>query len=81
MNSRVKFGVYKLLLELGVKKEDIQIDAALSNIIPYLNTEWNCFLFFLESKYNIRLNEEDEQKLITVENTVEQVQHHLGFRS
>lgn len=73
MNNDIKFGIYKLLLQLGVKKEDIKPEAPLNTIIPYMHTEWNCFLFFLESKFNIDINEQEEQYLITVGSTIDTV--------
>ncbi len=73
MNRTIQFGIHKLLLYFGVKKEEIRPEAQLDTIIPHYQSEWNSFLFFLESKYDIELNEKEERNLITVESTVNTV--------
>jgi len=66
---------------MGAKREEIELDSALKNLIYFDDQEWLCFLFFLESKFNLSLTEQDERKLQTVESTINTVQLKLNMEA
>lgn len=78
MDKAIRIGVYRILRKLGVKRNDISIDARLNKIIEFDAQEWTIFLFLLESRFDIFIDNQYEKRLITVEDTIETVRHILN---
>lgn len=78
MDRSIRIGVYKILRKLGAQREEINPENKLKNLLEYYNDDWNILLFFLESKFDIFINKEQEEQLITVEDTIEIVRANLN---
>ncbi len=73
MERSVRIGVYRILRRFGAQREDIMPNSKLSDLFEIDEVEWNCFMFFLESKFNISISKEEELKLVTVKNTIDTI--------
>ncbi len=71
MDKLIRIEVYRILRKLGAKREEITPETLLKKLIAFDEQEWTFFLFFLESRFNISINNEEEQKLVTIENTID----------
>jgi hypothetical protein len=72
MNA-IEIGVCKALLKTGVnkhhiRKEEIELMQVIDN-----RTDWNCFLFYLESNFNIDISHEEENKLNSYTNVIQAI--------
>jgi len=77
MDKTIRIGLYRILRKLGVKREQIIPDALLKGKFFFDNQDWNCFLFFLETNFNITISAEDELKLETVGSTINTIHSKL----
>jgi len=78
MDRSIRIGVYKILRKLGAKREEIDPDVKLQNLLEYYADDWNILLFFLESKFDIFISQDQEQAIVTVEDTIEIVHSNLN---
>lgn len=63
--------------KLGVSRDEIQPETSFDNDLFFDDKDWTCFLFFIESRFDISLQPEEEQQLNSVGNTIETVSRHL----
>lgn len=77
MEKEIKLGVYKILRKLGVDRDDIQPETQFKNDLFFDDMDMTCFLFFVESKFNISISDEETNQLKTIENSISVVDHHL----
>lgn len=78
MERFIHTGVYRTLRKLGAAREEIMLNAKLNDLFEIDEVEWNCFMFFLESRFNISFNRNEELKMITVEDTIVAVNNKLN---
>lgn len=78
MDRSIRIGVYKILRKLGAKREEITPEIKLQNLLEYYSDDRNILLFFLESRFDIFINEKQEEQLVTVEDTIEIVRSNLN---
>jgi len=71
MDKSVRIGLYRILRKLRVRREDIYEDAQLKNNLIENDIEWNCLLFFIESRFEMQISKNQENSLITVGNTID----------
>lgn len=81
MNKNIRIGLYRVLRKMGAKREEICLNAKLTNLIDFDDQEWLCFYFFLESKFNFNLTREEEKSLQTVASTLSIIESKLGLRA
>ncbi len=67
--------LYKIFRKMGVERNEISLNTSLSKDLCFDNFDMNIFLFFLESRFDININEEDVPKLQTVGKTLEFVKN------
>jgi acyl carrier protein len=77
MNKEINLGLYRILRKLGVNREEIRPETQFQNDLFFDDTDWNCFLFFVESKFNISISNEEEIQLHTIANSVDIIDRHL----
>ena len=77
LEKTTRLGVYRILRKLGVNREDIYPEATFKNDLFFDDKDWVCFLFFVESKFNISLKDEEVMQLKTVESTIHTVDKYL----
>jgi len=77
MEKEVKLGLYKILRKLGVQRDEITPETQFKNDLFFDDIDWNCFLFFIESKFKISITKEEELKLQTIGNSIDVIDRHL----
>lgn len=77
MAKTIELGVYRTLRRLGVNRQNIYSEASFTKDLFFDEDDWNCFLFFIEERFNIQINDEEAVNLVTVGNTVDLVNRHL----
>lgn len=77
MHKEINLGLYRILRKLGVNRDDIRPETQFQNDLFFDDTDWNCFLFFVESKFNISISNEEEIQLHTIANSVDIIDRHL----
>jgi acyl carrier protein len=78
MEKTIRLGVYRVLRKLGVNREYIYPEASFKNDLFFDDTDWNCFLFFIEEQFNISINDDEALKMASVANSIEVVNRHLS---
>ncbi|MBO4603464.1 MAG: acyl carrier protein [Salinivirgaceae bacterium] len=79
MEKQVRLGVYRVLRKVGVNRQYIYPEASFTNDLFFDDIDWKCFLCFVEEQFNIEINDEEAQRLVTVENTIELVNKRLSL--
>lgn len=77
MERLIHIGVYRILRRFGALREEIKPSSNLSDLFEIDDVEWNCFMFFLESKFNVSIRPDEEVKLVTVNQTIELLKNKL----
>lgn len=75
MEKHIRIGLYRIFRKLGVKRDEIYFDALLKKNIFFDDQEWTCFLFLIESHFDITLSKSDEEKMKTVGGTIQLIQN------
>lgn len=81
MHKNIRIGLYRVLRKMGAKRDEICLNAKLTNLIDFDDQEWLCFYFFLESKFNFNLTREEEKRLQTVASTLNVIENKLGIHA
>jgi acyl carrier protein len=77
MEKEIKLGIYRILRKLGVNRDEIKPETQFQNDLFFDEIDWNCFLFFVESKFNISISNDEEGQLQTIENSIDIIDRHL----
>ncbi len=77
MEKDIKLGIYRILRKLGVNRDEITPETQFQNDLFFDESDWNCFLFFIESRFNISLSNEEEKQLYTIGNSIDIIDRHL----
>lgn len=77
MQKEINLGLYKILRKLGVNRDEIKPETQFQNDLFFDEYDWNCFLFFVESKFNISISNEEETQLQTIGNSIDIIDRHL----
>lgn len=77
MEKEVKLGVYRILRKLGVQRDEIYPEAKFNTDYFFDDKDWNCFLFFIESKFDISISDDEQKELVSVKNTIDFVDRHM----
>ncbi|MBO7595297.1 MAG: hypothetical protein J6T12_10025 [Salinivirgaceae bacterium] len=79
MEKQVRLGVYRVLRKVGINRQYIYPEASFTNDLFFDDIDWKCFLCFVEEQFKIEINDEEAQRLVTVENTIELVNKRLSL--
>lgn len=79
MDKTTRLGMYRILRKLGVKRDEIYPEASFKTDLFFDDTDWICFLFFIESKFNISIDDEELTKLTNLESSITTVNRHLSL--
>ncbi len=66
---------------MGVPREQVSLKTNLSQDLFFDNYDMNIFLFYLESKFNININDGDLPKLKTIGNTLNYIEQRVVLAS
>lgn len=79
MNSKsIRRSLYKVLRKTGVPKEMINEEASLRDELFLDDLEMNCFLFYLETKFEVAIKNEELPQLNSVKSTIDFLQKHCA---
>jgi acyl carrier protein len=78
MEKTIRLGVYRVLRKLGVTRDYIYPEATFKNDLFFDDSDWNCFLFFIEEQFKISINDEEALKMVTIDNSIQLVNKHLS---
>lgn len=77
MEKKINLGIYRILRKLGVDRDEIKPETQFQNDLFFDEIDWNCFLFFVESKFDISISNEEEVQLQTIGNSIDIIDRHL----
>ncbi len=69
-NKSIRRNLYKVLRKTGVPRERIAADASFSYDLMMDEVDMTCFLFYLETKFNVEIDNESLQNIKTVQSTI-----------
>ena len=69
--------LYKIFRKMGIPRGKVLLNTDLYYDLGFDNYDMNIFLFFLESKFNIKVNDIEIAKLTTIGNTLHFVEEKL----
>lgn len=69
-NKSIRRNLYKVLRKTGVPRERIAADASFSHDLMMDEVDMTCFLFYLETKFNVEIDNESLQNIKTVQSTI-----------
>ncbi|SMO71552.1 acyl carrier protein [Saccharicrinis carchari] len=76
--ERIRRNLYKVLRKTGVPRDLIIEDAALQEELLKDDLDLTCFLFFLETKFEVEIENSELAKLYSVGSTIEFLQKHCA---
>ena len=79
MERQVRLGMYRVLRRVGVDRDSIYPEASFKNDLFFDEIDWQCFLCYVEERFNIILNDDEIRQLATVGNTIDLVNKHLSL--
>ena len=74
----IRRGLYKVLRKTGVPRERIVEDATLKEELLIDEVDLTCFLFLLETKFQVEIENSELIKLNSVSSTIEYLQKHCA---
>jgi len=77
MDKRTRLGMYRILRKLGVKRNEIYPEASFKTDLFFDDKDWLCFLFFVESKFNISIDDKEIDRLTNLESSIHTVNRYL----
>lgn len=77
-NKGIRRNLYKVLRKTGVPRDRIQENAALQDELLYDEVDMVCFLYYLESKFNVNISNDEIPQLRSVSSTIEYLQKHCA---
>jgi acyl carrier protein len=74
----IRRNLYKVLRKTGVPREKIVEDAFLREGLLYDDLDLTCFLFLLETKFQVEIDSQEITELKSVETTIQYLQKHCA---
>ncbi len=79
MNAKaIRRNLYKVLRKTGVPKNRISEEANFRDELFVDDLDMNCFLFYLETKFDLDINNEEVGHLTSVKSTIDYLQKHCA---
>ena len=69
-NKSIRRNLYKVLRKTGVPRDRITTDSSFSYDLMMDEVDMTCFLFYLETKFNVEIDNESLQNIKTVQSTI-----------
>lgn len=79
MQKHIHRDLYRILRKMGAKRNEIELNEKLTDLICFDDQEWLCFYFFIESRFNISLTSLEEKSMQTVANTITLIEKKLDL--
>ncbi len=74
----IRRDLYKVLRKTGVPRDKIVENATLKEDLLVDDLDLNCFLFLLETKFHLEINNTELKKLNSVASTIDYLQKHCA---
>ncbi len=79
MNAKtIRRNLYKVLRKTGVPKNRISEEASLRDELFVDELDMNCFLFYLETRFDVAIENEEILQLTSVRSTIDYLQKHCA---
>ncbi len=79
MNAKaIRRNLYKVLRKTGVPKSRISEDANFRDELFVDDLDMNCFLFYLETKFDLNIKNDEVVQLTSVRSTIDYLQNHCA---
>jgi acyl carrier protein len=72
----IRRNLYKVLRKTGIRRDLIAEDAALKNELLKDDVDMICFLYYLETNFNVNVPNEEIGQLTSVKSTIDYLQRH-----
>lgn len=69
-NKSMQRILYRVLRKTGVRREKINLEASYTDDLRFDQLDWTLFIYYLESFFQIRLNDFDISKMRVVNDTL-----------
>ncbi|WP_068475420.1 acyl carrier protein [Saccharicrinis aurantiacus] len=76
--TAIRRNLYKVLRKTGIPRESISEDANLQEGILKDEVDLTCFLFLLETKFQVEIDNSELNNIRSVESTIEYLQQHCA---
>jgi len=76
MPTDILIGAYKILRKMGAEQEEIKPETNFYSDLFFDKTDITCLLFFMESRFNIDVNDQEAEGMKTVNDMLEIVSKH-----
>jgi acyl carrier protein len=73
-NKDIRRSLYKVLRKSGVPRERIAVDASYANDMLMDDVDMTCFLFYLETRFNLNIETEALPRIYSVQSTIDFLQ-------
>lgn len=74
----IRRNLYKVLRKTGVRRELIAEDATLRDELLVDDVDMICFLYYLESSFNVDVPNDEIHQLTSVKSTIDYLQRHCA---
>jgi acyl carrier protein len=74
----IRRNLYKVLRKTGVRRDLILEDATLKNELLVDDIDMTCFLYYLETNFNVAVPNEEIGQLASVKSTIDYLQRHCA---
>ena len=74
IDKYIRRNLYKVLRQTGVPRDRIAEDASFRNDMMMDETDMICFLFYLETKFNLIIENEALPQILSVKSTINYLQ-------
>lgn len=77
MEKKTRLGMYRILRKLGVKRDEINPEVSFKTDLFFDDNDWLCFLFFVESRFDISIDDQELDSFTNIEASIKTVNRYL----
>jgi len=77
-SAKIRRDLYRVFRKTGVPKELIDENATLSNDLFIDDNDMTCFLYYLETNFNVNIKNDEIKRLVSVKDTIDYLQSHCA---
>jgi acyl carrier protein len=74
----IRRNLYKVLRKTGVRRDLIEENATLRNDLLVDDVDMTCFLYYLETNFNVDVPNDEINQLASVKSTIDYLQRHCA---
>ncbi len=77
-SAKIRRNLYRIFRKTGVPKDLIDENAKLNEDLFIDENDMTCFLYYLETNFNLRIKNDEVSKLVSVKDTIDFLQTHCA---